>query len=87
MPVQGAGPRPAVRQRARPPRGRNPPLHEGCPLTVNGVSTALIVLGLFFLGGVYSFYKQKLPTGILVVLGIGAAMSLTAGVLRLDVWG
>jgi hypothetical protein len=54
---------------------------------VNGVSTALIVLGLFFLGGVYSFYKQKLPTGILVVLGIGAAMSLTAGVLRLDVWG
>ncbi|MDH6191927.1 hypothetical protein M2168_004959 [Streptomyces sp. CZ24] len=54
---------------------------------MNGVSTALIVLGLFFLGGVYSFYKQKLPTGILVVLGVGAAMSLMAGVLRLDVWG
>ncbi len=29
VPVQGARPRPALRQRARPARGRHPPVHEG----------------------------------------------------------
>ncbi|MEV0693298.1 hypothetical protein [Streptomyces sp. NPDC050388] len=52
---------------------------------MNGLSTALIVVGLFFVGGVVSFIKQKMPKGVVVVLAIGAAMCLAAGVLRLEV--
>ncbi|MBL3669725.1 hypothetical protein JL475_27835 [Streptomyces sp. M2CJ-2] len=52
---------------------------------MNGLSTALIVVGLFFVGGVVSFIKQKMPRSLVVVLAIGAAMCLTAGVLRLEV--
>ncbi|GAB2608255.1 hypothetical protein GCM10027168_46570 [Streptomyces capparidis] len=43
----------------------------------------LIVLGLFLLGGVISFVKQKQPTGVIVLLGIGSAMSLVAGLMQL----
>ncbi|MFG2300744.1 hypothetical protein [Actinacidiphila glaucinigra] len=46
-------------------------------------SVLFILLGLFLAGGVYSFWKQKLPTGVVVLLGIGSAMSLAAGLLRL----
>ena len=53
---------------------------------MNGTSTLLIVVGLFFLGGIYSFVKQKMPKGLIVLLSIGAAMCLAAGVLRLEVW-
>ncbi|MEU6930278.1 MULTISPECIES: hypothetical protein [unclassified Streptomyces] len=53
---------------------------------MNGLSTILIVVGLFLLGGIYSFAKQKMPAGLIVLLSIGAAMCLAAGVLRLDVW-
>ncbi|MDT0544342.1 MULTISPECIES: hypothetical protein [Streptomyces] len=53
---------------------------------MSGLSTVFIVLGLFLLGGVYSFVKQGLPKSVIVLLGIGAAMSLTAGILRLEVW-
>lgn len=53
---------------------------------MNGLSTILIVVGLFLLGGIYSFVKQKMPKGLIVLLSIGAAMCLAAGVLRLDVW-
>ncbi|GAB3178179.1 hypothetical protein [Streptomyces incanus] len=52
---------------------------------MNGLSTVLIVVGLFFVGGVVSFTKQKLPKGVVVVLAIGAVMCLTAGILRLEV--
>lgn len=52
---------------------------------MNGLSTVLIVVGLFLVGGVVSFSKQKLPKGVIAVLAIGAAMCLTAGVLRLEV--
>ncbi|CAM5313037.1 hypothetical protein [Streptomyces hirsutus] len=51
---------------------------------MNGLSTVLIVVGLFLVGGVVSFSKQKLPKGVIAVLAIGAAMCLTAGVLRLE---
>lgn len=44
---------------------------------------ALIALGLFLLGGVISFIKQKMPVGVIVVLGIGAAMSFGAGLSML----
>ncbi|MGW6456925.1 hypothetical protein ACWF94_13555 [Streptomyces sp. NPDC055078] len=53
---------------------------------MNGLSTVLIIVGLFLLGGVYSFIKQEQPRGVVVLLSIGAAMCLVAGVLRLDVW-
>ena len=53
---------------------------------MNGLSTVLIVVGLFLLGGVYSFFKQEMPKSLIVLLSIGAAMCLVAGVLRLEVW-
>ncbi|MEU5399422.1 hypothetical protein ABZ348_09000 [Streptomyces sp. NPDC005963] len=53
---------------------------------MTGLSTILIVVGLFLLGGMYSFQKQGLPRGVIVLLGIGSFMCLLAGVLRLDVW-
>ncbi|MGV9453880.1 hypothetical protein [Streptomyces sp. NPDC003635] len=53
---------------------------------MNGLSTVLIVVGLFLLGGVYSFFKQEMPKSLIVLLSIGAGMCLVAGVLRLEVW-
>jgi hypothetical protein len=53
---------------------------------VNGLSTLLIGVGLFLVGGVVSFVKQQMPKGLIVLLSIGAAMCLVAGVLRLEVW-
>ncbi|MGF1426223.1 hypothetical protein [Kitasatospora sp. LaBMicrA B282] len=46
-------------------------------------ATLLIVAGLFLGGGVYSFWKQKLPKGVIVLLAIGSVMCLTAGAMRL----
>ncbi|WP_049574160.1 hypothetical protein [Streptomyces sp. SBT349] len=51
---------------------------------MNGVSTLLIVVGLFLGGGVYSFARQGLPRGVVVLLGIASALCLVAGVLRLE---
>ncbi|MFE5486782.1 hypothetical protein [Streptomyces sp. NBC_01353] len=54
---------------------------------MTGLSTILIVVGLFLAGGVYSFSKQKLPKGVIVVLAIASAMCLVAGVLRIQgIW-
>ncbi len=53
---------------------------------MTGLSTILIVVGLFLAGGIYSFVKQKMPTSLIVVLSIGAVMCLAAGVVRLEVW-
>ncbi|WP_186767949.1 hypothetical protein [Streptomyces qinzhouensis] len=52
---------------------------------MNSLSTILIVVGLFLLGGVYSFVKQEQSKGVIVLLSIGAGMALIAGVLRLGV--
>jgi hypothetical protein len=49
---------------------------------VSTIAFLLIFLGLFLLGGAYSFWKQKLPKGVVVLLGICAVMSLAAGILR-----
>jgi hypothetical protein len=51
---------------------------------VNTLSTLLIIVGLFLLGGVISFAKQKMPKGVIVLLGIGSALCLVAGILRLE---
>jgi len=53
---------------------------------VNGLSTILIVVGLFLAGGIYSFVKQDMPRSLVVLLSIGAGMCLVAGVMRLGVW-
>ncbi|MEW9519971.1 hypothetical protein OHU45_28120 [Streptomyces tubercidicus] len=53
---------------------------------MNGLSTVFILVGLFLLGGVYSFWKQQLPKGLIVLLSLGSALCLLAGVLRLEVW-
>jgi hypothetical protein len=53
---------------------------------VNGVSTLLLFVGLFLLGGAISFWKQQMPKGVVALLGIGSALSLIAGILRLEVW-
>ncbi|MBC9712169.1 hypothetical protein H9Y04_06240 [Streptomyces sp. TRM66268-LWL] len=53
---------------------------------MNGTSTALIVVGLFLLGGVISFVKQGISKNVVTLLAVGAAMCLVAGILRLEVW-
>ncbi|MER6345568.1 hypothetical protein ACWC10_20710 [Streptomyces sp. NPDC001595] len=53
---------------------------------MNGLSTVLIVVGLFLVGGIISFARQQMPKGLIVLLSIGAAMCLVAGVMRLEVW-
>ncbi|MFC4499064.1 MULTISPECIES: hypothetical protein [Streptomyces] len=53
---------------------------------MNGLSTILIVVGLFLVGGIYSFAKQDMPRSLIVLLSIGAGMCLVAGVMRLEVW-
>ncbi|MFF9396379.1 hypothetical protein [Streptomyces griseoluteus] len=53
---------------------------------MTGLSTILIVVGLFLVGGIVSFVKQKMPTSLIVLVSIGAAMCLVAGVMRLGVW-
>jgi hypothetical protein len=53
---------------------------------MNGLSTVLILVGLFLAGGVYSFVRQDMPRSLVVLLSIGAALCLLAGVLRLEVW-
>ncbi|MET8411962.1 hypothetical protein ABZV34_28330 [Streptomyces sp. NPDC005195] len=53
---------------------------------MTGLSSILIVVGLFLLGGIYSFVKQEMPRSLVVLLSIGAAMCLVAGVMRLAVW-
>ncbi|GAA4667780.1 hypothetical protein GCM10023347_21130 [Streptomyces chumphonensis] len=53
---------------------------------MNGVSTALVFVGLFLLGGAISFWRQGLPKGVVGLLGAGSALALIAGILRLEVW-
>ncbi|KNE83543.1 MULTISPECIES: hypothetical protein [Streptomyces] len=54
---------------------------------MTGLSTVLIVVGLFLLGGVISFARQGLPKGVIVLLAISSAMCLAAGIMRLEgVW-
>ncbi|MER7753981.1 hypothetical protein [Kitasatospora sp. NPDC097643] len=46
-------------------------------------AVGLIFVGLFLAGGVISFWKQKLPKGVILVLALGSGMCLAAGVMRL----
>ncbi|WP_327366857.1 hypothetical protein [Streptomyces sp. NBC_01217] len=51
---------------------------------MTGLNTILILAGLFLAGGVYSFSKQKMPKGVIVLLGIASVMCLVAGVMRIQ---
>ncbi|WEH42307.1 hypothetical protein OG233_23825 [Streptomyces sp. NBC_01218] len=51
---------------------------------MTGLNTILIVVGLFLAGGVYSFSKQGMPKGVIVLLCIASALCLVAGVLRIQ---
>ncbi|MFD5031258.1 hypothetical protein ACFVWX_16565 [Streptomyces sp. NPDC058220] len=54
---------------------------------MTGLSTVLIVVGLFLAGGVYSFSKQNLPKGVIVLLALCSVLCLVAGVLRIQgIW-
>ncbi|MGW1776712.1 hypothetical protein [Streptomyces sp. NPDC002104] len=54
---------------------------------MNGLNSILIFLGLFLAGGAYSFKKQKISTSVVVLLALGSAMCLLAGVLRIQgIW-
>ncbi|WP_329130778.1 hypothetical protein OG552_08290 [Streptomyces sp. NBC_01476] len=46
-------------------------------------STLFILLGLFLLGGVYSFWKQKQSKSLIAILAIGSVMAIGAGLLQL----
>ncbi|WP_199742286.1 hypothetical protein [Streptomyces triticirhizae] len=52
---------------------------------MNATSTLLIAAGLFLGTGVYSFARQGLPKGVIVLLALASALCLVAGVLRLEV--
>ncbi|KUF13930.1 MULTISPECIES: hypothetical protein [Streptomyces] len=53
---------------------------------MNGISTLLLFVGLFLLGGVYSFAKQKQSKSVITLLSVAAGMCLIAGIVRLEVW-
>ncbi|MFG3201775.1 hypothetical protein [Streptomyces sp. NPDC048192] len=53
---------------------------------MNSTSSLLILVGLFLVGGIVSFVKQKMPASLIVLLSIGAGLCLVAGVMRLGVW-
>ena len=53
---------------------------------MNSTSTLLILVGLFFAGGIISFVKQKMPASLIVLLSLAAGLCLIAGVMRLEVW-
>lgn len=50
------------------------------------MSTLFIAVGLFLAAGTYSVRKQRLPTGVVLILGIASTLCLVAGVMRLEVW-
>ncbi|MFF2408620.1 hypothetical protein [Streptomyces sp. NPDC058092] len=51
---------------------------------MTGLNTILILVGLFLAGGVYSFSKQQMPKGVIVLLGLASVMCLVAGVMRIQ---
>ena len=50
---------------------------------MSGTTYILIFLGLFLMGGAYSFWKQKISTSFVVLLGLSGVVCFAAGVLYL----
>ncbi|WP_267241261.1 hypothetical protein [Streptomyces sp. PR69] len=54
---------------------------------MRGLSTVLIAVGLFLAGGAYSFSRQQMPKGVIILLALASSMCLLAGVLRIQgIW-
>jgi hypothetical protein len=49
-------------------------------MTENPLAVAMVFIGLFLVGGVFSLAKQGLKVGA-VVCALGAALAITAGVM------
>ncbi|MER6947816.1 hypothetical protein ABZ297_41360 [Nonomuraea sp. NPDC005983] len=49
-------------------------------MTENLIAVAMVFIGLFLVGGVFSLGKQGLKIGA-AICAIGAAMAITAGVM------
>ena len=47
---------------------------------MNGLSTVLIVVG-----GIISFVKQKMPTSLITLMSVGAALCIVTGLLQMEV--
>jgi len=51
-------------------------------MTGSYAAAGLIFLGLFLLGGAWTFYKNDVSKGMAVVLAICAAMAIRRGAMR-----
>ena len=49
-------------------------------MTENAIAIAMVCVGLFLIGGVFSLARQGLKIGA-VLCGVGAALAITAGVM------
>ncbi|HUR06520.1 MAG TPA: hypothetical protein VM347_28510 [Nonomuraea sp.] len=49
-------------------------------MTENAIAIAMVFVGLFLIGGVFSLGRQGLKIGA-VVCAVGAALAITAGVM------
>ena len=49
-------------------------------MTENAIAIAMVFIGLFLIGGVFSLGRQGLKIGA-AVCAVGAALAITAGVL------
>jgi hypothetical protein len=50
---------------------------------MNSSTIVVLFLGLFFLGGVISFWKQKLPRSVTMLLALASGMCLVTAALRI----
>jgi hypothetical protein len=50
---------------------------------MNGFVYILIFAGLFLIGGAYSFWKQKISKGVVLLLALCGLFCLATGVLKL----
>jgi len=51
---------------------------------MNSGTITLLFLGLFLLGGVISFWRQKLPKGIILLLALASGACLATGIMRIS---
>ena len=45
------------------------------------ISVLMFVVGGFLIGGTWSLYRQKVPIGVTIFVGLLAALAIAAGVL------
>ena len=50
---------------------------------MNSSTIVIRFLGLFLLGGVISFWKQKLPKGVTLLLALASGMCLATAMMRI----